>query len=226
MRKPCDPCLLTSDPERIGIRRGRNGQEAEMSDVAEGKKAKAKAGEAIPVEMRRPEDIADLKAFLARAQRRHDSEAVKRFRAVLSYIDGNSAIETAKKLRTARSCVNKWLRWYVTAGPEGLLTQDSPGSPPKLEDAKLLELAEIVDAGPMAAGYTSGVWTGPMVADLILKRFSVSYHHEYIPRLLARMHFSIQRPRKRLARADAEAQQLWVETRLPEIKKKPANAGE
>ena len=192
--------------------------------MADGKKSKAKAGEAIPPEMRRPEDIAELKGFLARSQRRHDREEVKRFRAVLSYIDGSSAIDTANKLKTVRSCVNKWIRWYVTAGPEGLLTQDSPGSPPKLEAERLRELAVIIEAGPVAAGYTSGVWTGPMVGDLIEKRFGVTYHHEYIPRLLARMRFSIQRPRKRLARADAEAQLEWVEKRLPKIKKKPADA--
>ena len=192
--------------------------------MADGKKSKAKAGEAIPPEMRRPEDIAELKGFLARSQRRHDREEVKRFRAVLSYIDGSSAIDTANKLKTVRSCVNKWIRWYVTAGPEGLLTQDSPGSPPKLEAERLRELAVIIEAGPVAACYTSGVWTGPMVGDLIEKRFGVTYHHEYIPRLLARMRFSIQRPRKRLARADAEAQLEWVEKRLPKIKKKPADA--
>jgi transposase len=64
-----------------------------------------------------------------------------------------------------------------------------------------------------------------MVGDLIEKRFGVTYHHEYIPRLLARMRFSIQRPRKRLARADAAAQREWVEERLPQIKKKPEDAG-
>ncbi len=193
--------------------------------MADGRKVKSKAGEAVPPEMRRPEDVAELKGFLAREQRRHDREAVKRFRAVLSYIEGTSAIETAKKLKTGRSCVNKWIRWYVTAGPEGLLTQDSPGSPPKLDAERLGELAIIIEAGPMAAGYTSGVWTGPMVGDLIQKRFGVQYHHQYIPRLLARMQFSIQRPRKRLARADADAQREWVEKRLPAIKKKPEDAG-
>ncbi len=65
---------------------------------------------------------------------------------MLSYIDGNRAIETAKKLKTVRSCVNKWIRWYVTAGSEGLLTQACPGSPPKLDDAQLRELATVIEA--------------------------------------------------------------------------------
>jgi transposase len=187
--------------------------------MVEGKKTKAKAGEAP--EMRRPEDIAELQAFLKRSKRRQDHDEVTRFKAVLSYIGGTSAIETAKKLKTVRSCVNKWIRWYVTAGPEGLLTQDRPGVPPKLNAAQLTELAGVIKAGPLAAGYQSGVWTGPMVGDLILQRYGVRYHYEYIPRLLARLHFSVQRPRKRLARADAQAQQRWNEERLPEIRKSP-----
>jgi len=192
--------------------------------MTETKKIKPKAGEAIPPEMRRPEDIAELQAFLHRSKRKKDHDEVKRFKAVLSYIGGTSAIETAKKLKTVRSCVNKWIRWYVTAGPEGLLTQDRPGVPPKLDATQLAELAALIKAGPIAAGYTSGVWTGPMVGDMIEKRFGVKYHYEYIPRLLARMRFSVQCPRKCLARADAEAQQRWVDERLPEIKKKPRNA--
>lgn len=192
--------------------------------MAEKSRVKAKAGEAIPPEMRRPEDIADLQDFLALAQRRGRRDEVKRFRAVLSYIAGNSAIEAAKQLKTVRSCVNKWIRWYVTSGPEGLQTQQRPGSPPKLDAGQLRELGAVIEQGPVAAGYTTGVWTGPMIGDLIEKRFGVKYHHEYIPRLLARMRFSIQRPRKRLARADAEAQRDWVDRRLPEIKKKPKNA--
>ena len=103
-------------------------------------------GRGNPAELRRPQDIADLKEFLARSQRRHDGEEVKRFGAVLSYIDRNRAIETAKKLKTVGSCVNKWIRCYVTAGSEGLLTQACPGSPPKLDDAQLRELATVIEA--------------------------------------------------------------------------------
>ncbi len=46
-----------------------------------------------------------------------------------------------------------------------------------------------------------------------------SYHEQHIPRLLHRLGFSVQRPRKLLARADAEAQQQWLEVRLPAIKR-------
>jgi len=89
-----------------------------------------------------------------------------------------------------------------------------------LTDAQRAELTGIVEAGPLAAGYQSGVWTGPMIGDLIQQRFDVRYHNHHIPRLLHQLGFSVQRPRKRLARADAMAQEHWRRVRLPAIKKK------
>ena len=81
-------------------------------------------------------------------------------------------------------------------------------------------LGGLIEVGPQAAGYTSGVWTGPMIADLIEKHFSVRYHNHHIPRLLNGLGFSVQRPRKRLARADVEAQAVWLRDKFPAIKKK------
>jgi transposase len=63
-----------------------------------------------------------------------------------------------------------------------------------------------------------------MIGRLILDRYGVRYHNHHVPRLLNQLGFSVQRPRKRLARADADAQATWVRDRLPEIKKKPLPA--
>jgi transposase len=95
---------------------------------------------------------------------------------------------------------------------------------PRLSEAQKAELAAIIEAGPQAAGFTSGMWTGPMIGNFIRRHFGVRYHNHHIPRLLGWMGFSVQRPRKRLARADAEAQAVWLRRRLPAIKKKHAPA--
>ena len=64
-----------------------------------------------------------------------------------------------------------------------------------------------------------------MVRDLIQDRFNVTYHRNYVPELLHRLGLSVQRPRKRLARADLKAQAHWVAVDFPAIKKKPKRAG-
>lgn len=181
--------------------------------------ATTKKGKAIPAERRRPEDIAELEQVRADARRTKKRDLVQRIDALLGYIEGKSVISMAEALKVGRATINKWLRWYATAGVEGLFTRKSTGAPPRMTHEQRAELFTLIEAGPIAAGYTSGVWTGPMIGDLIRQKYDVSYHNHYIPRLLGKLHLSVQRPRKRLARADAEAQQHWLDERLPEIKK-------
>ena len=59
---------------------------------------------------------------------------------------------------------------------------------------------------------------------MIRKRFGVSYHNHHVPWVLHKLGFSVQRPRKRLARADKEKQEVWLKKRFPAIKKKPPSA--
>src|SRR5262245_19892443 len=68
------------------------------------------------------------------------------------------------------------------------------------------------------------VRTRIQLGDLIRQRFGVRYHNHHVPRLLHQLGFSVQRPRKRLARADKEAQERWLKKRLPAITKSPLAA--
>jgi transposase len=143
---------------------------------------------------------------------------------VLGYIEGRRAFDLAAELDVTRGSVNRWLRWYETLGLAGLLTGKPPGPAPRLSESQRAELTALIEQGPAAAGYTSGVWTGPMIGDLIAQRFGVRYHNHHVPRLLHDLGFSVQRPRRRLARADREAQALWLREKLPAINKKPPRA--
>jgi hypothetical protein len=61
--------------------------------------------------------------------------------------------------------------------------------------------------------------------DVDLSRVGVALYADvlhHVPRLLHQLSFSVQRPRKRLARADKAAQELWLTTRLPAIRRKAA----
>lgn len=187
---------------------------------------RSKTGQAIGAARKTPEELARLDALLDEAEEKGDLAVWKRARAVRAYIDGDRVIDIAAQVRAARGSVNFWLRWYETLGADGLRTEKPPGGAPRLRPEQIEELTQIIEAGPMAAGFTSGVWTGPMIGRLILDRYDVRYHNHHVPRLLNQLGFSVQRPRKRLARADADAQARWVRDRLPEIKKKPLPAGE
>jgi transposase len=181
---------------------------------------RSKTGEAISQARRTKRELAKLSALHAEAENAGDLKTWRRTQAVIGYLDGKKATALAEELRVVRGAVYKWLRWYEVLGAEGLRVRKSPGAPPRLSNAQKEELAEIIEAGPQSVGLTSGLWTGPMVGDVIFERYGVRYHHQHIPRLLHQLGFSVQRPRKRLARADAEAQAVWLRERLPAIKKK------
>lgn len=187
--------------------------------------ARARNGEAIKRDRRREKDLRRLRAFLSQATCHGDLKEWRRAKALLGYLDGRSVVQLAAELDVNRSSINKWFIWYNAAGIDGLRTRRPPGAARKLDAHQRAELAALIDSGPQLAGYSAGIWTGPMIGDLVAKRFGVRYHNHYIPHLLNSLGFSVQRPRKRLARADAEAQAYWLRKKFPGIKKKRLPAG-
>lgn len=183
--------------------------------------ARSRNGEAVRPSQRTPEKISKLRALLAEAKQAGDLETWRRAKAVLAYLDGRRVIALSDELGVTRGSINRWLQWYDAAGSDGLRPRIAPGAAPRLTEDQRDELIAAVEAGPQAVGFTSGVWTGPMIGDWIRRRFDVRYHNHHVPRLLHQLGFSVQRPRKRLARADVEAQARWLRQRLPAVKKKP-----
>jgi transposase len=188
--------------------------------------ARSKNGEAISEGGRSPSARKKLRRFVRECARQGKLDEWRRGQAIVGYLNGQRVVDIASALDVTRGAVNRWLGWYEAMGLEGLLTRKPPGATPKLTEAQRNELRALVEAGPLQLGYSSGVWTGPMVGDLIEKRFGVRYHKHNVPKLLHELGFSVQRPRKRLARADAARQAIWLRHTFPAIKKKPVRAGE
>jgi transposase len=149
----------------------------------------------------------------------------RRAKAVSGYLAGKKVMALAEELDVTRGAINRWLQWYEAMGAEGLRTGKATGAKPRLTQEQRGQLAAMIESGPQAAGFSSGLWTGPMIGDLIRQRYGISYHNHYVPELLHQLGFSVQRPRKRLARADAAKQEVWLRERFPAIKKKRERAG-
>jgi transposase len=186
--------------------------------------ARSNAGQAIRRARLRPAQLKQLDAFIAEARSKNDLAEWRRGRAVRAYIDGRKVTDIAAESGVTRGSVNRWLQWYDADHVEGLRTSIAEGPSPKLTEEQREALTIIIELGPIQAGYRSGVWTGPMIGDLIEQRFGVRYHNHHVPRLLHQLGFSVQRPRKRLARADLSRQATWLRETLPSIKKKRGGA--
>lgn len=181
-------------------------------------------GTAICAERRTRSERGRLRVLLRRSEELGDLKSWRRAKAVLGYLRGERVIELAGQLEVTRGSINRWLQWFNAEGTDGLRPRKAPGPAPRLNESQLAELAATIEAGPMAAGYTSGVWTGPMIGQWIHRTYGIKYHNHHIPRLLHRLGFSVQRPRKRLAKADLERQEYWIRHKFPAIKKKRLHA--
>ena len=185
---------------------------------------RAKPGQAIQAKWLTRHEMAKLNALVVRAKKEGDLLTWRRAKAVRDYIRGKPVLALVGEFEVARAAVNQWIRWFDASGTEALLPRKAPGAAPRLSELQRAELVMLIEAGPQASGYMGGVWTGPRIGDLIRKKFGVRYHNHHVPRLLHQLGFSVQRPRKRLARADREAQELWLKKRLPALKKRPLAA--
>jgi transposase len=156
-----------------------------------------------------------------RALRDGAYRVANRLHAVALNMEGKTAPEIARLLNVHRSKVSVWLCNWRDYGMDGMLEGHRSGRPALLSDAQRQELSDILDSGSVAYGFSSGVWTSPMVGRIIEEEFSISYHPAHVSRILHAIGFSVQRPRKTLAQAEKSAQDRWTRTKYPNIKKKP-----
>lgn len=168
--------------------------------------------------------------YLARLRKQAEQDGAyrvaKRLHAVLLNADERSSGQIAEILKAPRSKVSEWLANYERHGVEGLLEGQRSGRPPRLSDAQRVQLADIIDSGPVAYGLDAGVWTSPMISRVIEDEFAIQFHPGHVRRVLAQLGFSVQRPRRVLARAEPSAQERWRRRTYPNIKKKPTGKGE
>lgn len=166
-----------------------------------------------------PKKAVELSALKKEAERDGALRVAKRIHAVLLSHRRHSSGEIAQLLEAPRSKVSLWLQQYEEHGWEALLEGHRSGRPKLLEAAQRNQLADIIDSGPIAYGFMSGVWTSPMIARVIEEEFGVEYHPGHVRKLLKGLGFSVQRPRRQLARADPAAQDRWQRYTYPRLKK-------
>ena len=169
-----------------------------------------------------PKTYARLVRLRKEAERDGAYRVAKRLQAVILNSEGRTAGELSQILKAPRSKVSEWLARYEQYGVEGLLEGYRCGRPALLTQVQRTLLGDILDSGPVAYGLDKGIWTSPMIAWVIEQEFGVSYHPGHVRKLLHAMDFSVQRPRRVLARADVAAQERWQRRTYPNLKKKPA----
>ena len=150
---------------------------------------------------------------------------VLRLQAVRLSVQGYTAPAIAHLLGVERTSVYDWICAWNDQRLEGLKEGHRCGRPAGLTPAQRERIFDIVESGPIAYGFTTGVWTSPLLQHVIADEFGVSYHPGHVRKLLKALGCSVQRPTTRLVQADPRAQNKWVRYTYPNLKKKPAAKG-
>ena len=168
----------------------------------------------VTVSRRRRQELEHQLHTAQQLGRLHD---VKCLLALLAITDGQSCDEVALTLRITPKTVHQWVRRWLVEGLQGLQRHKPPGRPSKLTKTQKHELAQLIEEGPVKAGFTSAGWRSPMIQQLIYERFGVFYNVFYLAQLLKHLGFSYQKAAFVSAHLNEEKRQAWCTTTWPQI---------
>jgi len=160
-----------------------------------------------------------LKKLLHSCEENNNLRLWKRVKSILLYFNNKSPKEIVETLDVGEKSIYRWITQYNESGAEGLLEGEHTGRIPRLNQEQLLRLTDIIDSGPIAYGFGSGIWTSKIIREVIKQEFGVAYHDGHVRKILYKLGFTVQDPRKKLALADKNLQQKWIRETYPTLKK-------
>jgi transposase len=123
--------------------------------------------------------------------------------------------------------VRSWNRAYRKGGREALASRKPPGRPPRMSVEQKRRLAAMLLKTPAECGFCDRhLWTQQLIADLIVREFGVSYHHDHVGVILCELGFTHQKPARRARERDEARIDAWRRETWPALLKKvPTPAG-
>jgi transposase len=159
----------------------------------------------------------ELEHQLRTAQQLGKLQDVKCLLAILALTDGQSCEDVALTLRITPKTVHQWVRQWLLDGLPGLQRHKPPGRPPKLTKTQKRELAQLIEEGPVKAGFMAACWRSPMIQQLIYERFGVFYNVFYLAQFLKHLGFSYQKAAFVSDHLNEEKRHVWCTTTWPQI---------
>ena len=138
--------------------------------------------------------------------------------------EGLTQKAAAKYFGFSEQSVSTYIRDYKEKG-EASFEYKTRGAKPRkgcnITESQELEIKQIVIIHtPDQVGVEATLWTRKVVKELIEIKYGVLYEVTAIGRMLRRLGFSPQKPKKKAYEQDPEKVKEWFEARYPAIKKK------
>ena len=162
------------------------------------------------VKINRTEYTAAELRVLATASR--EPAQSRRLLALAMVLDGCTRLEAARQTGMDRQTLRDWVHRYNAAGLDGLRSRTPPGPAPKLTDAQMAELRELVVAGPDPEKHPVIRWRCVDVREEVAQRFSVSVNERTIGKWLRKLKLTRLQPRPFHPKRDLAAQEAYKKT--------------
>ena len=167
----------------------------------------------------------ELEATLSRAFKGGDLGMVKRVTALLGIGREEPVRVVAAGVGVSPSTVDAWLRACLLEGVAGLRVQWRGGRPRQLTKTQRQRLAEIIEAGPEAAGFPTGCWHALLIQQVIHREVGVTSNVQYLATLLGSLGFSFQKARFVSDHLDEVARAAWLAYTFPAWRAQAEAAG-
>ena len=149
-----------------------------------------------------------------------DAKIGIKLRAMLAIAEGIPVNMVCQVLDVSREAIRKWRRAVQQDGLEGLALKEGRGKKTGLTQDIRTALEQAVASAPRNAGYDVAVWTAKVVVQFVQDRFGKAIAERTARTWLKTLGFTLQRPRPKLLKADAEKRQAFKD----ELKKKRKKA--
>jgi len=134
-----------------------------------------------PIPLRQDFDASQLRSL---AKKTKDGPQARRLLALAAIYDGAMRTEAAKIGGVGLQIIRDWVIWFNAHGPEGLRNGKSPGQPCKLNDAQRLEIARMIESGPIPAIHGVVRWRLIDLAQWVFEEFRITIAKQTLSREL------------------------------------------
>lgn len=134
--------------------------------------------------------------------------------------DQHTTQELAEFLGVSMSTIRNWKYRLRHRGSDTLQATVTSGRPQAISQEQRDILKRLINEGAQVHGFPDSSWTTLRVRDIIGRQFDIWHHRDHVRRILHQLGFSRQKPDKRALEQNPDAVATWIQTTIPELKKK------
>jgi transposase len=137
--------------------------------------------------------------------------------AVKRLQEGHTQSHLAHIFGVNERSVRRWWSQFRKKGEAGLAAKPPPGRPPKLTTRQQGLVLNWIRKNPTSFGFATELWTAPRLAQVIQRKFKVSFHPRYLNAWLTERGITPQKPQRYPRERDDQANKRWIRYQWPRI---------